>query len=165
MLQLVLGYNHLVQCRAEGAIHFTKSHARVALQQSGALCVSGGLPQRTVSKKRNTLWTHTEGNGKVTTSFKRMLPVGGSNNHRFIAVPFGCKRMVQIPRESSLCTDDSHGSRAMEGIPVGANHSTNSIHVYLFKNKKDAAFLRHPPCTQNARGTLVYANTMCGSSS
>jgi len=72
----------------------------------------------------------------VTTSFKRMLPVGGSNNHRFIAVPFGCKRMVQIPRESSLCTDDSHGSRAMEGIPVGANHSTNSIHVYLFETKK-----------------------------
>jgi len=45
-----------------------------------------------------------------------MRTVGGSNNHRFIAVPFGCKLMVQIPRESSLCTDGSHGSRAMEGI-------------------------------------------------
>jgi len=90
-------------------------------------------------KKRNALWTHTEGNGKVTTAFERMRPVGGSNNHRFIAVPFGCKLIMQIPRESSLCTDDSHGSRAMEGILVGADHSTYSIHVYLFETTKDAA--------------------------
>ena len=44
--------------------------------------------------------------------------------------------MVQISRESSLCTDSSHGSRAMEGILVGADHSTYSIHVYLFETKK-----------------------------
>ena len=88
------------------------------------------------SKKRNALWTHTEGNGKVTTAFERMRPVGGSNNHRFFAVPFGCKLMVQIPRESSLCTDGSHGSRAMEDILVGADYSTYSIHVCLFEPKK-----------------------------
>ena len=91
---------------------------------------------------RNALWTRTEGSVKVNTAFERMQPVGGSNNHRFIAVPFGCILMVQIPRESSLCTDGSHGSRAMEGILVGADHSTHSIHVYLFETKKDAAFLR-----------------------
>ena len=65
-----------------------------------------------------------------------MRSVGGSNNHRFILVPFGCKLMVQIPRESSLCTDGSHGRRAMEGILVGADHSTYSIRVYLFETKK-----------------------------
>jgi len=39
--------------------------------------------------------------------FERMQPVGVSNNRRVIAVPFGCKVIFQIPRESSLCTDGS----------------------------------------------------------
>ena len=34
-LQLVPAYNHLLQCRVEGAIRITKSHTRVALKQSG----------------------------------------------------------------------------------------------------------------------------------
>jgi len=34
-LQLVPAYNHLLQCRVEGAIRMTKSHTRVALKQSG----------------------------------------------------------------------------------------------------------------------------------
>ena len=51
-------------------------------------------------------------------------------------MPFGCKLMVHIPRESSLCTDSSHGRRAMEDILVGADYSTYSIHVYLFEPKK-----------------------------
>jgi len=40
-----------------------------------------------------------------------MQPVGVSNNRRAIAVPFGCKVIVQIPRESSLCTDGSPTTR------------------------------------------------------
>ena len=36
---------------------------------------------------------------------------GSSNNHRFIAVPFGCKLMLQISRESSLCTDSNQQPR------------------------------------------------------
>jgi len=108
----------------------------VALKQSGCPLRFWGLATKDFIKKRNALWTRTEGNGKVTTAFERMRPVGVSNNHRSIAVPFGCKIIVQIPRESSLCTDGSHGSRALEEIYVGADHSTNSIHVYLFETKK-----------------------------
>ena len=69
-----------------------------------------------------------------------MQPVGVSNNRRAIPVPFGCKVIVQIPRESSLCTDGSHGDRALEGIYVGANDSTSSIHVHLFKTNKTELF-------------------------
>ena len=69
-----------------------------------------------------------------------MQPVGVSNNRRAIAVPFGCKVIVQIPRDSSLCTDGSHGDRAMEGIYVGADDSTSSIHVHLFKTNKTELF-------------------------
>ena len=91
-------------------------------------------------KKRNTLWARKEANGTLTTAFQRMQPVGVSNNRREIAVPFGCKVIVQIPRESSLCTDGSHGDRAMEGIYVGADDSTSSIHVHLFKTNKTELF-------------------------
>jgi len=91
-------------------------------------------------KKRNTLWTRKEANGTLTTAFERMQPVGVSNNRRAIAETFGCKVIVQIPRESSLCTDGSHGDCAMEGIYVGADDSTSSIHVYLFKTNKTKLF-------------------------
>ena len=55
-------------------------------------------------------------------------------------MPFGCKVIVQIPRESSLFTDGSHGDRALEGIYVGADDSTSSIHVHLFKTNKTELF-------------------------
>ena len=48
-------------------------------------------------------------------------------------MPFGCKVIVQIQRESSLCTDGGHSDRAREGIYVGADDSLSSIHVHLFK--------------------------------
>jgi len=46
----------------------------------------------------------------------------------------------QIPRESSLCTDGSHGDRVMEGIYVEVDDSTLSIHVHLFETNKMELF-------------------------
>ena len=102
----------------------------MALKQSGCPLRFWGLSTKDFIKKRNTLWARTEANGTLTTAFERMQPVGVFNNRRALAVPFGCKVIVQIPRESSLCTDGSHGDRAMEGIYVGADDSTSSIHVH-----------------------------------
>ena len=113
-LQLVPAYNHLLQCQVEGAIRITKSHTRVALKQSACPLHFWGRATKDFIKKRNTLWARKEANGTLTTAFERMQPVGVSNNRRTIAVPFGCKVIVQIPRESSLCTDGSHGDRTME---------------------------------------------------
>ena len=70
-------------------------------------------------KKEHSLGARKEANGTLTIAFERMQPVGVSNNHRSIAIPFGCRVIVQIPREFSLCTDGSHGDRAMDGIFVG----------------------------------------------
>jgi len=72
----------------------------------------------------------TEASGTLSIAVERMQPVEVSNNQPAIAVPFGCKVIVQIPRESSLCTDGSHGDRAMEGIYVRVDDSTSSIHVH-----------------------------------
>jgi len=135
-LQLVPAYNYLLQCWVEGAIRITKSHTRMALKQSGCpLCFWVRATKDSI-KKSNTLYARKEADGTLTTVFERMQPVGVSNNRRTIAVPFGCKVIVQIPRESSLCTDGSHGDRAMEGIYVGADDSTSAIHVHLFKTSK-----------------------------
>jgi len=139
-IQLVPAYNHLMQCRVEGAIRIKNSHTRVALKQSGCPLRFSGRGTKDFTKNRNTLWARKEANGTLTTAFERMQPVGVSNNRRAIAVPFGCKVIVQIPRESSLCTDGSHGDRAMEGIYVGADDSTSSIHVHLFKTNKTELF-------------------------
>jgi len=46
-LQLVPAYNHLLQCRLEGAICMTKSHTRVALKQSGCPLRFWGLATKT----------------------------------------------------------------------------------------------------------------------
>jgi len=81
-----------------------------------------------------------EANGTLTTAFERMQPVGVYNNRRAIAVPFGCKVRVQIPRESSLCTDGSHSDCVMESIYVRADDSTSSIDVHLFKMNKTELF-------------------------
>ena len=71
-----------------------------------------------------------------------MQPAGVSNKRRAIAVPFGCKVIVQIPRQSSLCTDGSHGYCAIKGIYIGADDATSSIidHVQLFKTNKTEVF-------------------------
>jgi len=69
-----------------------------------------------------------------------MQPAGVSNKRRAIAVPFGCNVIVQIPRESRLCTDGSHVYRAIEGIYVGADDTTSSIHVHLFKTNRTEVF-------------------------
>jgi len=39
-------------------------------------------------------------------------------------------RKHNITRESSLCTDGSHGDQAMAGTYIGADDSTSSIHVH-----------------------------------
>ena len=65
-----------------------------------------------------------------------MQPVGVFNNRRALAVPFGCKVIVQIPFESN----GSHGDQAIEGIYVGADDSTSSIHIHLFKTNKTELF-------------------------
>jgi len=62
------------------------------------------------------------------------------NNRRAIAGPFGCKGIVWIPRESSLSTDGSHGNGTLVRIYVGADDSTSSIHVHLFKTNKTKLF-------------------------
>jgi len=80
-----------------------------------------------------------EANGTLTTAFERMQPVRVSNNRPAIAVPFGCKVIVQKSRESSLCTDGSHCNRAMEGIYVEEDDSTSSIHV-LSKLTRQSCF-------------------------
>jgi len=90
-LQLVPAYNHLLQCRVEGAFRITKSHTRVALKQSGCPLHFWGRATKHFIKKRNTLWAHNEADGILTTAFERMQPVGLSNNRRTIAVPFGPK--------------------------------------------------------------------------
>jgi len=139
-LQLVPAYNHLLQCRVEVVIRIIKSHTRVALKQSGCPLRFRARTTKDFIKKINTLWARKEADGTVTTAFERMQPVGVCNNRLAIAVPFECKVIVQIPRESSLCTDGSHGDRAMEGIYVGADDSTSSMHVHLFKTSKTELF-------------------------
>jgi len=124
-LQLVPAYNHLLQCQVEGTIRITKSHTRVELKQSRCPLRFWGRATKDFIKKRNTLWARKEANGTSTTAFERVQPVGVSNNRRAIAVPFGCKVIVQIPCVSNLCTDGSHGDRAMEVIYVGADDPTS----------------------------------------
>ena len=45
-------------------------------------------------------------------------------------------RKHNIIRESSLCTDGSHGDQAMAGTYVGADDSTSSIHVHSKLTKR-----------------------------
>jgi len=90
-----------------------------------------------------------------------MRPVGLSKNQRAIAVPFGYKGIVQIPCESSLCTDGSHGDdREMEGIYVGADDSTSTIHVHLFKTNKIELFEVWKAFPDNLKS---YATRTCSS--
>jgi len=91
-------------------------------------------------KKRNIFWAHKETDCTLTTAFEHMQPVGVSNNLRAISVPCGCTTIVQIPRESSLCTDVSHSDWAIEEIYIGVDDSTSSIHVHLFKTNKMKRF-------------------------
>ena len=69
-----------------------------------------------------------------------MQLIGESNCYESIAVPFGCKIIAQIPRDSTLCTNSSLGDRAIEGIYVGADDATDSILVYVFKINKTMRF-------------------------
>ena len=55
-MQLVPSYSHLLQCRVEGAFRVTKSHARVALKQSGAPLRFWAWATRDFVKKKNHLW-------------------------------------------------------------------------------------------------------------
>jgi len=54
-LQLVPAYNHLLQCRVEGAIRIRKSHTRVALKQSGCPQRFWGRAKKDFIKKKKTL--------------------------------------------------------------------------------------------------------------
>ena len=70
------------------------------------------------------------------TVFERMQPVGVSNNRRVIAVPFGCKVIFQIPRESSLCTD---GSQCRWQLKASTQEQTTPLPQFMsifFKNNK-----------------------------
>ena len=135
-LQLVPAYNHLLQCWVEGVIRITKSHTRVALKQSRCPLRFWARSTNDFTKKRNTLWARKEADGTLTAAFERMQPVGVCNSWRAIAVPFGCKVILQIPRESSLCTDGSHSDQAMEGMYVGVDDSTSSIHPRCLQIEK-----------------------------
>ena len=48
--------------------------------------------------------------------------------------------VAQVPRESSLLTNTTHGDRAVEGAYMGADASTDSIHVQVFKTKSVQLF-------------------------
>jgi hypothetical protein len=128
-MHLVPAYSHLLQCRVEGAIRVTKSHARVALKQSGAPLRYWAWATRDFVKKKNHLWARPGPAGKTSTAFDRLRPIGVSNSHAAIAVPFACKIVAQVPRESSLVTNTTHGDRAVEGAYMGADATTDSIHV------------------------------------
>jgi len=54
--QLVPAYNHLLQCRVEGAIRITKLHTRVALKQSGCPLRFRARATEDFIKKRHTLF-------------------------------------------------------------------------------------------------------------
>jgi hypothetical protein len=49
----------------------------------------------------------------------------------------GCKIVAQVLCESSLVKNTTHGNRAVVGAytGMGADASTDSIHVYVFKTK------------------------------
>jgi len=87
---------------------------------------------RTLSK-RGTCSGHPK---RLMTVFERMQPVGVSNNRRVIAVPFGCKVIFQIPRESSLCTD---GSQCRWQLKASTQEQTTPLPQFMsifFKNNK-----------------------------
>ena len=118
-MQLVPAYSHtdLLQCRVEGVIRVTKSHTLVALKhwQSGAPLRYWAWATRDFVKKKNHLWARPGPAGKTSTVFDRLRPIGVSNSHPAIAVPFGCKIVAQVARESSLVKNTTHGDTESRG--------------------------------------------------
>ena len=107
-IQLVPAYLHLLQCRVEGAIRVTKSHARISLKQSEAPLRFWARATSDFVRKKNHLWARRSKDGIMATAFERLQPVAMSNSHEAIAVPIGCKVVAQIPRESSFVTNTTH---------------------------------------------------------
>ena len=62
-------------------------------------------------------------------------------------------RKQNITRESSLCTDGSHGDQAMAGTYVGADDSTSSIHVHSKLTARSARYAdeRNVGCVYHQR--------------
>jgi hypothetical protein len=107
------------------------------------LCAFGKTPLLNSSRNATRCGhkrSREESNGTLTTAFERMQPIGVSNCYASIAVPFGCKVIAQVPKESTLCPNSSLGDRAVEGIYVGFDDSTECILAYIFKTKKIARF-------------------------
>ena len=117
ILQIVVGYNHTMQCRAEAAIAHVKQHVRISLTTASA--PTRWWPHATTdfAYKKNYLWHSLDTAGNFTTPHQRMSPAFAGTRHT-VAIPFGSRIVSTIPREHKLVVNGSFGDRYVEGTMI-----------------------------------------------
>ena len=112
-----------MQARVDGAIGCVKQHSQTSLLHANKPTRLWDDATKDFSVKKVYLWASTDTQGKLQTPHDRMQPAF-FGTYKTVAVPFGSRVIVQLPREHRLFKNGSFGDRFIEGTYLYSDSAT-----------------------------------------